>query len=57
MNKVLRAYCEKEGEKCVVSRERALALATDIMENNQGMRPVDAQAYIGELPQDMPARP
>ena len=47
MNKVLRAYGEKEGEKFVVSREGALALATDIMENNQGMRPNDAKAHIG----------
>ena len=48
MNKVLRAYGEpvEGGQKFVVSRDSALALATDIMENNQGMRPCDAKAHI-----------
>ena len=48
MNKVLRAYGEpvEGGKKFVISRDSALAIATDIMENNQGMRPVDAKAHI-----------
>ena len=51
MNKVLRAYGEpveaSNGQKFVVSRESALAIATDIMENNQGMKPNAAKAHIG----------
>ena len=49
MNKALRQYGEPVdgGKNFVFSRESVLALATDVMENNQGMRPCDAKAHIG----------
>ena len=47
MNKALRQYGEHDGKHFVFSRDSVLALSTDVMENNQGMRPCDAKAHIG----------